>query len=153
MEQFKGGNIEDEDFRRMVIDLFVNSVTVWDELNDYFKITIACNLTSLPTKTYRLQKGGTFLSDLERTAPQKVGGNGFSASVSLILVETRHFLFLASYTPVLAWLSAASVIHPDEAESLRGGRVACGSAVPGLQNRRHFLRAALSKAHLQKRAA
>lgn len=103
MEQFKGGNIEDEDFRRMVIDLFVNSVTVWDELNDYFKITIAYNLTSLPTKTYRLQKGGTFLSDLERTAPQKVGGNGFSASVSLILVETRHFLFLASYTPVLAW--------------------------------------------------
>ena len=68
LEQFKGGNIEDEEFRRMVIDLFVNSVTVWDEPDDYFKITIAYNLTSLPTKTYRLQKGGT-LSDSERTAP------------------------------------------------------------------------------------
>lgn len=67
LEQFKGGDIEDEEFRREVIDLFVNSVTVWDEPDDYFKITMAYNLTSLPTKTYRLQKGGT-LSDLERTA-------------------------------------------------------------------------------------
>lgn len=69
LEQFKGGDIEDEDFRRVLIDLFVNSVTVWDEDDDYFKITIAYNLTSLPTKTYRLGKGGTSVSDLICSPP------------------------------------------------------------------------------------
>lgn len=68
LEQFKYGNLEDEDFRRLLIDLFVNSVTVWDEPDDFFKITIAYNLTSLQEKTYHLPKGGT-LSDLELTTP------------------------------------------------------------------------------------
>lgn len=68
LEQFKDGNIEDEDFRRQLIDLFVNSVTVWDEPDDYFKITIAYNLTSLQEKTYRLPKGGT-LSDFASNTP------------------------------------------------------------------------------------
>lgn len=68
LEQFKDGNIEDEDFRRQLIDLFVNSVTVWDEPDDYFKITIAYNLTSLQDKTYCLPKGGT-LSDFASNTP------------------------------------------------------------------------------------
>lgn len=68
LEQFKDGNIEDEDFRRQLIDLFVNSVTVWDEPDDIFKITIAYNLTSLHEKTYRLPKGGT-LSDFASNTP------------------------------------------------------------------------------------
>lgn len=68
LEQFKGGDINDEEFRRVLIDLFVNSVTVWDEPDDFFKITIAYNLTSLQEKTYRLPKGGT-LSDLALNAP------------------------------------------------------------------------------------
>ena len=68
LEQFKYGDIEDDDFRRLLIDLFVNSVTVWDEPDDYFKITIAYNLTSLQEKTYRLPKGGT-LSDLALNPP------------------------------------------------------------------------------------
>lgn len=59
LEQFKSGDPKDEEFRRMIIDLFVNSVTVWDEENNTFKITIAYNLSSLPTKTYRLTKDGT----------------------------------------------------------------------------------------------
>lgn len=69
LEQFKGGDIEDEDFRRLLIDLFVNSVTVWDEDDDYFKVTIAYNLTSLPTKTYRLGRGGTSVSDVVLNTP------------------------------------------------------------------------------------
>lgn len=68
LNQFKDGDIEDEDFRRQLIDLFINSVTVWDEPDDFFKITIAYNLTSLQEKTYRLPKGGT-LSDFARNAP------------------------------------------------------------------------------------
>ena len=70
LEQFKNGDIEDEDFRRQLIDLFVNSVTVWDEPDDYFKITIAYNLTSLQEKTYRLPKGGT-LSDFASNTPDR----------------------------------------------------------------------------------
>lgn len=72
LEQFKNGNIEDEEFKRTLIDLFVNSVTVWDDDPDgYFKITIAYNLTSLNNKTYRLNKDGR-LSDLDCTAPVPV---------------------------------------------------------------------------------
>jgi len=70
LEQFRGGSIEDEEFCRMLIDLFVNSVTVWDEDDDTYKVTVAYNLTSLPTKTYRLSKGGT-LSDFASNAPAK----------------------------------------------------------------------------------
>lgn len=70
LEQFKNGDIEDEDFRSQLIDLFVNSVTVWDEPDDYFKITIAYNLTSLQEKTYRLPKGGT-LSDFASNTPRR----------------------------------------------------------------------------------
>ena len=68
LEQFRGGSIEDEEFCRMLIDLFVNSVTVWDEDDNTYKVTVAYNLTSLPTKTYRLNKGGT-LSDFASNAP------------------------------------------------------------------------------------
>ena len=67
LSQFKDGDIEDEDFRRLLIDLFVNSVTVWDEPDDYVKITMAYNLTSLHKKTYRLPKNGT-LSDFTSNA-------------------------------------------------------------------------------------
>lgn len=68
LEQFRGGSIEDEEFCRMLIDLFVNSVTVWDEDDNTYKVTVAYNLTSLPTKTYRLNKGGTLL-DFASNAP------------------------------------------------------------------------------------
>lgn len=68
LEKFKDGDIEDEEFCRLLIDLFVNSVTVWDEDDDMLKVTIAYNLTSLPTKTYRLTKDGT-LSDFTGNAP------------------------------------------------------------------------------------
>ncbi|MCC8099988.1 MAG: recombinase family protein [Clostridiales bacterium] len=62
LNQFKEGDIKDEDYRRMLLDLLVNSVTVWDEPGDTFKITIAYNLTSTKAKTYRLAKDGK-LSD------------------------------------------------------------------------------------------
>lgn len=55
LSQFKYGNIEDENFRRRLIDLLVNSVTVWDEPDGY-KITTAYNLTSCKTKTFRVDK-------------------------------------------------------------------------------------------------
>ena len=51
LSKFKDGDIEDEDFRRHIIDLIVNSVTVWDEPDGY-RITTAYNLTSCKTKTF-----------------------------------------------------------------------------------------------------
>lgn len=58
LEQFKGGDIDDPDFRRLVIDLFVNCITVWDEDDDHFKVTIAYNLSSINEKTYHLKRDG-----------------------------------------------------------------------------------------------
>lgn len=68
LEQFKGGDIEDDDFRRLLVNLFVNSVTVWDEEDDHFKVTIAYNLSSLNEKTYHLKRGGR-QSDFNLNAP------------------------------------------------------------------------------------
>lgn len=68
LDKFKGGDIEDKEFCRMLIDLFVNSVTVWDDDDGYLKVTIAYNLTSLPAKTYRLGKDGR-LSDFTFSGP------------------------------------------------------------------------------------
>lgn len=86
LEQFRGGSIEDEEFCRMLIDLFVNSVTVWDGDDGSYKVTVAYNLTSLPTKTYRLNRGGT-LSDFTSNAP------GMSANPIItgnLLIHTFH---------------------------------------------------------------
>lgn len=61
LESFRTVDIENEKFAKQLIDLFINSVTVWDEDDTHFKITIAYNLSSYPTKTYRLEKDGTFI--------------------------------------------------------------------------------------------
>lgn len=57
LSQFQNGDVEDENFQRRVIDLLVNSVTVWDE-PDGFRITIAYNLTSHKTKTFKVSEAG-----------------------------------------------------------------------------------------------
>lgn len=53
LSTFKDGDIENEDFRRQLVDLLVNSVTVWDIPGGY-KITTAYNLTSRENKTFRV---------------------------------------------------------------------------------------------------
>lgn len=53
LSKFKDGDVNDEDFRRRIIDLVVNSVTVWDEPDGY-RITTAYNLISRPNKTFRI---------------------------------------------------------------------------------------------------
>ena len=53
LSSFKDGVIEDVEFQRHIIDLLVNSVTVWDEPDGY-KITTAYNLTSHPAKTFQV---------------------------------------------------------------------------------------------------
>lgn len=70
LEKFKNGDIKDEQFRRLLIDLLVNSVTVWDE-PDGFRITTAYNLTSCKSKTFRISADKTPGSDLRGHAPPK----------------------------------------------------------------------------------
>ena len=70
LTEFKGGRIEDERYRRIIIDLMVNSVTVWDE-PDGFRITTAYNLTSCKSKTFRID-------------PSSEKGFGFEGSKSTI---------------------------------------------------------------------
>ena len=55
LSQFLDGDIEDEEFRRQIIDLLVNSVTVWDEPDGYYKITAVYNLTDERTKSFRFK--------------------------------------------------------------------------------------------------
>lgn len=49
--KFANGDIEDHETRKSIIDLFVNSVTVWDEDPERYKITILFNLTPGNEKT------------------------------------------------------------------------------------------------------
>jgi DNA invertase Pin-like site-specific DNA recombinase len=53
LTQFSKGDVNDENFRRQVIDMLVNSVTVWDEPDGWYKITTVYNLTSEKTRTFR----------------------------------------------------------------------------------------------------
>ena len=58
--------------KRIIIDLIVNSVTVWDE-PDGFRITTAYNLTSCKNKTFRVNKD---------SGSGSVSGFGFEGSES-----------------------------------------------------------------------
>ena len=56
LEKFVKGDINDEEFRRDVIDMLINSVTIWDDPDGGWKITTAYNLTSVKSKTLHLTK-------------------------------------------------------------------------------------------------
>ena len=51
LSQFCNGNIDDPNFRKRVINLFVSSVTVWDEPDGTYKITSVYYLTSVKSKS------------------------------------------------------------------------------------------------------
>lgn len=97
LTKFQGGDIEDEDCRRRIIDLLVNSVTVWDEPDGY-KITTAYNLTSCKTKTFRVSNnadspsGGGFgfgeLSSTKATLDELKSSMVTSEWLSCVLYRT-----------------------------------------------------------------
>ena len=108
LEKFREGDINDEEFCQTVIDLFVNSVTVWDEPDDKFRITIAYNLTSIPQKTYRLSKDGR-LSDYASNTPDW-------ESQKDLVIRTHIHLFLHNLRSVFLithfHTAAGFFIHP-----------------------------------------
>ena len=59
LEQFRNGDIQSESVKRNIINLFVNSVKVWDEDKKTLKLEIVYNLNNIQTKTYHLTKDGT----------------------------------------------------------------------------------------------
>ena len=65
LEQFKNGDIEDETFKRQLIDLLVNRVVVWDTPGGDFKVEVSYNLTEHPSTTTSRSTGlkGSVLSD------------------------------------------------------------------------------------------
>ena len=67
LSKFLNGDIEDEEFRRQIIDLLVNSVTVWDEPDGWYKITTVYNLMDQNTQTFRVKPDGS--SDLRSQLP------------------------------------------------------------------------------------
>lgn len=94
LTEFKGGRIEDERYRRIIIDLMVNSVTVWDE-PDGFRITTAYNLTSCQSKTFRIdpssEKGFGFegSKSTKTTKSELVPNQGW---VRICLLSGRYHL-------------------------------------------------------------
>lgn len=88
LSRFKTGDIENETFKRQLIDLLVNSVTIWDEPDGY-RITIAYNLTSCKTKTFNAGKE----FGLEASSSTIVPKSELFIAFGSILVQTRkHFL-------------------------------------------------------------
>ena len=70
LSQFKDGDIEDESFRRQLIDLMVNSVTVWTLPDGDFEITTAYNLTSCKSKTFKASERFGFEGSSSTTSKQ-----------------------------------------------------------------------------------
>ena len=54
LTSFCDGSIEDEEYRRRIIDLFVNSVTVWDDPDGTYRITSTYNLISNNKNTVKI---------------------------------------------------------------------------------------------------
>ena len=86
LTEFKGGRIEDERYRRIIIDLMVNSVTVWDE-PDGFRITTAYNLTSCKSKTFRIDPSSEKGFGFEGSKSTKRNGHDVSSCPFLLAVE------------------------------------------------------------------
>ena len=60
LTEFTNGNVDDPEFQRRIIDLLVNSVTVWDDEEDpgSQKFTITYNLNPAQSRTIRVKNPG-----------------------------------------------------------------------------------------------
>jgi len=91
LTEFTKGNIDDPIFQRKIIDLLVNSVTVWDDEDDpkSYKFTITYNLSPKKTKTITGSKpsnSSAFLNPASppfpaNTHPYMIGTDVFAINV------------------------------------------------------------------------
>ena len=68
LNSFAQGDKNDEKFRQQLVDLLINSVTVWDLPDGTYKITTAYNLSSRKTHTFNASEKFGFRADNSTTA-------------------------------------------------------------------------------------
>ena len=94
LEKFRNGSIPHEQHKKMIINLLVNSVTAWDD-PDGITVTTAYNLSAVPSKTYRVQKGdssdlASYGSPLSANPNYHSGSNpNFTMALGLVFVQTK----------------------------------------------------------------
>lgn len=106
LESLRTGNIQDEEFQKQLIDLFVNSVTVsQDPDTDQFNITITYNLTDIPQKSLKTKVGFNNLTSRLEVKSDFT----FSHSFTVTFHQLRQYHRIR--TPLV--LPAAAEQYPD----------------------------------------
>lgn len=79
-----------ENQRQMLINMLVNSVTVYDDEPGYLTFKTAYNLSKIPTKTYKFPTSREYkCSDIELTSPPLDTYPNTIAVVGMVFVQTR----------------------------------------------------------------
>ena len=90
LSKFSKGDINDPDFCRQVIDLLINSVTVWDE-PDGFRITTLYNLRRDELKTYRVKVGKSSNLIIDGAPEKSTRKRAFFSNLYRIFEGERSF--------------------------------------------------------------
>lgn len=79
-----------ENQRQMLINMLVNSVTVYDDEPGYLTFKTAYNLSQIPTKTYKFPTSGEYkCSDLGASSPPLDAYPNTITVVGMVFVQTR----------------------------------------------------------------
>ena len=90
LESVRSNTIPFETQKHMLIDMFVNSVTVYDDEPGFMKFTTAYNLTQIPSKTYKVPiPGGFKCSDMGLISPPLDANPNTITVVGMVFVQTR----------------------------------------------------------------
>ena len=91
LESVRSKAVPVETQKKMLIELLVNSVTVYDDEPGYLKFTTAYNLSSIPTKTYRVPASSveSGCSDMGAIAPPLDANPNTITVFGMVFVQTR----------------------------------------------------------------
>ena len=94
LESVRSNAIPFETQKHMLIDMFVNSVTVYDDEPGFMKFTTAYNLTQIPSKTYKVPiPGGFKCSDMGLISPPLEYNTNTISVIGMVFIQTkRHAL-------------------------------------------------------------
>lgn len=83
-----------ENQRHMLINMLINSVTVYDDKPGYLTFKTAYNLSQIPTKTYKFQTSGEYkCSDLGASSPPLEYNPNTITVIGMVFLQTkRHAL-------------------------------------------------------------
>lgn len=91
LESVRSKAVPMETQKKMLIELLVNSVTVYDDEPGYLKFTTAYNLSSIPTKTYRVPTSSveSGCSDIAVNAPPLDANPNMITVFGMVFVHTK----------------------------------------------------------------